>query len=74
MTHDAYVNLMSNMVAAAIFSALGVILFIVAFMIFDKLTPGSLWKELIEDQNTALGVLMGAVAIGLAIIIAAAVH
>jgi uncharacterized membrane protein YjfL (UPF0719 family) len=43
-------------------------------MVFDKLTPGSLWKELIEDQNTAIGVLMGAVAIALAIIIAAAVH
>ena len=48
--------------------------FILAFMLFDKITPGSLWKELIEDQNTALGVLMGAVAIALAIIIAAAVH
>jgi uncharacterized membrane protein YjfL (UPF0719 family) len=74
MTHDAFVNLLSNVVAAVIFSAIGVVLFIIAFMIFDKITPGSLWKELIEDQNTALGVLMGAVAIALAIIIAAAVH
>jgi putative membrane protein len=74
MTHDAFVNLMSNVVAAVIFSAIGVVLFIIAFMIFDKITPGSLWKELIEDQNTALGVLMGAVAIALAIIIAASVH
>jgi putative membrane protein len=74
MTHDAFVNLLSNVVAAVIFSAIGVVLFIIAFMIFDKITPGSLWKELIEDQNTALGVLMGAVAIALAIIIAASVH
>jgi uncharacterized membrane protein YjfL (UPF0719 family) len=43
-------------------------------MLFDRLTPGSLWKELIEDQNTALGVLMGCVAIALAIVIAAAIH
>ena len=34
----------------------------------------SLWKELLEDHNTAIGVLMGSVAIALAIIIAAAVH
>jgi len=35
--------------------------------------PGDLWKELLEDQNTALAVLMGGVSIALAIIIAAAV-
>ena len=71
---DVYSSMLQNAVAAIVFAVIGVILFIVAFMVFDKLTPGSLWKELIEDQNTALGVLMGAVAIALAIIIAAAVH
>ena len=74
MTHDAFVNLLSNVIAAAIFSAIGIVLFIAAFMIFDRITPGSLWKELIEDRNQALGNLMGAVAIALAIIIAASVH
>jgi uncharacterized membrane protein YjfL (UPF0719 family) len=71
---DVYSSMMQNAVAAIVFAIIGVLLFILAFMLFDKLTPGSLWKELIEDQNTALGVLMGAVAIALAIIIAAAVH
>jgi uncharacterized membrane protein YjfL (UPF0719 family) len=71
---DVYSSMFSNAVAAIVFALIGVLLFILAFMLFDKLTPGSLWKELIEDQNTALGVLMGAVAIALAIIIAAAVH
>ena len=71
---DVYSSMVRNAVAAVLFAIIGVVLFIVAFMVFDKLTPGSLWKELIEDQNTAIGVLMGAVAIALAIIIAAAVH
>jgi uncharacterized membrane protein YjfL (UPF0719 family) len=71
---DVYSSMFSNAVAAIVFAFIGVLLVILAFMLFDKLTPGSLWKELIEDQNTALGVLMGAVAIALAIIIAAAVH
>jgi putative membrane protein len=71
---DVYSSMLHNALAAVIFAIIGVVLFIVAFMVFDKLTPGSLWKELIEDQNTAIGVLMGAVAIALAIIIAAAVH
>jgi len=67
-------NLGSNFIAAVVFALLGVILFVVGFMIFDKITPGSLWKELLEDQNTALGVLMTGVAIAIAIIIAAAIH
>ena len=66
--------LLSNVIAATVFALLGILLFVVGFVVFDRLTPGSLWKELLEDQNTALGVLMGAVAIALAIIIAAAVH
>ena len=71
---DVYSSMFSNAVAAIVFAFIGVLLFVLAFMLFDKLTPGSLWKELIEDQNTALGVLMGCVAIALAIIIAAAIH
>jgi uncharacterized membrane protein YjfL (UPF0719 family) len=74
MIPDVYSSMLHNTLAAIIFAVIGVVLFVLAFMLFDKLTPGSLWKELIEDQNTALGVLMGAVAIALAIIIAAAVH
>lgn len=67
-------NLLPNIVAAVVFALIGIVLFILAFMVFDKLTPGSLWKELLEDENTALGILMGCVAIGLAIILAAAIH
>jgi uncharacterized membrane protein YjfL (UPF0719 family) len=71
--NDVYSSMLHNAVAAVLFAIIGVILFILAFLVFDKLTPGSLWKELLEDHNTAIGVLMGAVAIALAIIIAAAV-
>ena len=69
-----YENLASNFVAALVFALLGVVLFVIGFMIFDKLTPGSLWKELLEDENVALGNLMAGIAIALAIIIAAAIH
>jgi uncharacterized membrane protein YjfL (UPF0719 family) len=67
-------RLMENVIAAAVFAVLGVVLFLAAFWVFDKATPGSLWKELIEDHNTSLGILMGCVALGLAIIVAAAIH
>ena len=65
---------LSNFLAAILYTVLGVVLFVGGFFLFDRLTPGTLWKELIEDQNSALGILMGCVAIALAIIIAAAIH
>ena len=71
---NVFDNLGTNFVAAVVFALLGVILFVLGFIIFDRLTPGNLWKELIEDQNTAIGNLMAGVAIALAIIIAAAIH
>lgn len=66
-------TLLSNIIAATIFATLGIVLFIVGFLVIDRLTPGSLWKELLDDQNTAVAILMSGIAIALAIIIAAAV-
>ena len=45
-----------------------------AFVLIDKLTPYHLWNEIVEDKNIALAVLIGAMSIGMCIIIAAAVH
>ena len=59
---------------ALVFSLLGIVTFLVAFSILDKATPYSLWKEIVEEQNTALAILVGAVSLGICIIIAAAVH
>ena len=66
-------DLVANMTAAIIFTILGIVLFVAGFVIMDRLTPGSLWTELIEKRNTALAILVGAMSIGLSIIIAAAV-
>jgi putative membrane protein len=66
--------LWENFLAAALFAGLGIVLFVIAFVIFDKSMPGTLWKELLEDQNVALANLMAGIAIALAIIIAAAIH
>lgn len=73
MTDIAWEHLVENFAAAAAFSALGIVLFVAGFWLFKKIMPGDLWKELLEDQNTALAVLMAGVAIAIAIIIAAAV-
>jgi len=59
---------------ALLFAALGIVIFIAAFVIVDKLTPYALWKEIVEDHNVALAIMVGAMSIGMCIIIAAAVH
>jgi putative membrane protein len=59
---------------ALIYSVLGILIFVIAFLMIDKLTPYHLWKEIVEDKNVALAILIGALSIGMCIIIAAAVH
>lgn len=61
-----------ELVGSAIFSVVGILILVVSFIVIDKLTPGSLWKELIEEHNTAIAILLGCAAIGVSIIIAAA--
>jgi uncharacterized membrane protein YjfL (UPF0719 family) len=64
----------SALLNAIVYSALGIAIFAIAFGVIDKFTPYHLWKEIVEDKNVALAVLIGALSIGMCIIIAAAVH
>jgi putative membrane protein len=56
-----------------IYSAVGVGMFGLSFLVITKLTPFSIRKEIEEDQNVALAILIAAVIVGLSIIIAAAI-
>jgi uncharacterized membrane protein YjfL (UPF0719 family) len=60
------------LMATLLYSGIGVLVFGIAFVVMVKVAPFSVQKEIEEDQNTALGIVMGSVIIGLAIIIAAA--
>lgn len=66
-------DLFPNLVAAAVYALLGIVLFVASFLAVDWLSPASLWKEIIEEHNLALAVLMGALAVAMAIVIAAAI-
>jgi uncharacterized membrane protein YjfL (UPF0719 family) len=63
----------SRLIESAAFVGVGVVVFALAFLLIAKMAPFSMRKEIEEDQNTALGIIVGAVIIGLAIIIAAAI-
>jgi putative membrane protein len=66
--------LLQNVMAAAAFSLLGIALFAFAMWLMTGVVPFSIRKEIEEDQNVALGIVMGSIFIGIAIIVAAAIH
>lgn len=69
-----YINL-KYIVDAAVFAAIGLLVFIVSFVVLDLLTPRvNFWKELVEQKNVAVAILLGACMIGISIIIASAIH
>lgn len=63
-----------SMLGALIYSFIGIVLFAIAFLVIVKIAPFSIRKEIEEDQNTALGIIIGAVIIGISMIISAAVQ
>lgn len=60
--------------ATIAYALLGIVVFAVGFIVWDRLTPIDMWKEICEKQNVAIAVLAAGVAIAIAIIIAAAIH
>jgi uncharacterized membrane protein YjfL (UPF0719 family) len=60
-------------VASIVYSLIGVAIFAFAFLIVERVAPFSLRKELAEDDNIAVGIVLASVFIGLSIIIAAAI-
>jgi len=61
-------------VTTAIFTIFGLLVFALAFALMGRAAPFSIRKELEEDHNTALAIVIGAVIIGIALIIAAAIQ
>ena len=59
---------------SVVFSIIGVVIFWLSFVLIDTLTPYNLWKEISEDRNTALAIIVGAMSLGICTIIAAAIH
>lgn len=59
---------------AFLFAVLGIGIFLAAFAIVSKAAPLDLWKEIGQERNVAAAIVAGAVALGLAWIIAATMH
>lgn len=57
-----------------LYAFIGVGVFWICFVIVDKLTPYNLWEEIVEKKNLALAIVVGATAISIGQIVAAAIH
>ncbi|MDQ2747487.1 MAG: DUF350 domain-containing protein [Acidobacteriota bacterium] len=66
-------DLLPVLVTTIIFVLIGLVVFGAAFFIIVRVVPFSVKKEIEEDQNTSLAILIGSMIIGMAIIIAAAI-
>jgi uncharacterized membrane protein YjfL (UPF0719 family) len=65
-------QLLEVLVTTLLFVFIGLVFFAVAYGILSKVFH--IHKEIEEDQNTALGIVVGAIMLGIALIIAAAIH
>jgi putative membrane protein len=55
------------------FAGVGLVVFGIAFFVMEKIAPFSIRKEIEDDHNIALAVIMAGIIIGIALIIAAAI-
>ncbi len=67
-------SMLGHLLAAAIFGAIGIAMFLVALKLIVKFGPFDIRKEIETDHNTALGIVIGSILLGLAIIVASAIR
>lgn len=58
-----------QLVNTLVFTVLGLVLFALAFWLMELVTPFSIRKELEEDQNVAVAIVMAAVVIGISLVL-----
>lgn len=71
---DSVVSLLGrSLMLAVVFSVLGIVVLAVSFIVLTKFLPFSIRKEIEEDQNTALALLLSSIVIGISLIVAASI-
>jgi len=62
------------LISSIVYSILGVAIFWISFVVVDKITPYDLWREIVKERNLPLAIIVAAMCLGIAIIVAAAIH
>ena len=63
-----------GLLASVVYALVGLLVFVLGLWVFRRVMPFDVQKEIEVDQNVALGVVMGAFIIGLALIVSAAIQ
>ena len=66
--------LLRQLLETVIFSLLGLAVCTAFFFVLVRVCPFSIRKEIEQDQNISLGLIIGAAIIGIAMIISSAMH
>lgn len=65
---------MKPILYSIIFSLLGIIILLLAYVLIEKITPENTWKKITQENNTAVALVFAALIIGISMIISAAIH
>ena len=68
------VTTLPALLSTLLYAVIGIVMFVIGFIVLDVLTPGKLWEEINQKQNMAVALFSGLVALGFAIIVAASIH
>ena len=60
--------------ASVVYSLIGILILGLSFWLIEKITPENLYKEILENRNVALAIILSAFILAIAIIIASAIH
>lgn len=74
MMEEQFDQFMTQVMSSLVFSLIGVVVFAFAFWLIVKISPFSVRKEIEHDQNVALSIVIASVIVGVALIVAAAIH
>ncbi|HEY9870279.1 MAG TPA: DUF350 domain-containing protein [Candidatus Obscuribacterales bacterium] len=61
-------------VASIVYSLIGIGILIFSCLVFDALTPGKLWEEIVKEKNLSVAIVLGAMVLAVGHIIASAIH
>ena len=69
-----YPTVLNNMALSLLFAVLGFALMFLAYKVYDWITPRNLGKLIFEESNLAAAIALASVNIGIALIVASAIH
>ncbi len=67
------VSLEKGILGTLLYSAIGIVMCVVAYYVIDLIIPGKMGKQIAEDKNMAIAIVAGSMILGVCIIIAAAI-